>query len=196
MKQSFLRICCGFLLLAMALSVCTGFVIRVHGRSAGARSSVTFEGEEPMALYSGDGQLLRKLTPGEWGTAPGGCLPVGTYYIFSGTACTEFSLDEKAAMTVLGGAGWYDGSRLHVCRENAGTLLVKQLFPGPGFHTWTLTGGAFSRRKVLKCEKRGVPLSFAFEGLPFGTYLLFLDGSPAVKIRVSRENPRVCRILP
>lgn len=196
MKKTFLRICCGFLLLSMALGVCMGFVVRVYGQKLPTLRQIPFAGKGQIALFSREGKLLEILSAGAFGTVSSRPLPEGIYYAFSGDGCTEFSLDEDGSLTIQAGSGWFDGSCLHLCRESGGTLWLKLPARNADFHTCSLTGGTFFRQRILRRRGKEELLCCRFDELPFGVYLLFLDGKLADKIAISRQKPFQCISFP
>ena len=116
-------------------------------------------------------------------------VPPGNYYFFSKEGCTEFSIGEGSAPVVLGGSGWTEGQSLHVCRETAGTLWVQLCPRSPGVHSFCLTGGSFFSRKLFRYDGSGQSPGFLFSGLPFGTYILYLDNEPVSRITLSPDAP-------
>ena len=189
MKQSFLRMILGVLILSLGLAVSLGFVARAYENRLPAEQRILFAGTKIISLYSRDGTLLQTLSPGPEGKVESLPVPAGNYYAFSGEGCTEFSLDERSVPVILGGSGWTEGGSLHVCRETAGTLLVRLSPREPGIHSFCLTAGSFFRRKLFRCDSGGQDSEFLFSGLPFGTYILYLDNEPVTRITLSPEAP-------
>lgn len=189
MKQSFLRMILGVLVLSLGLAAALGFVARAYENRLPTEQSILFSGTEEISLYSRDGILLQTLSPGPGGKAASLPVPLGNYYAFSGDGCTEFSLGQGQVPEILGGSGWTEGRRLHVCRETNGTLWVQLRPREPGVHSFCLTAGSYFRRELFRCDSSRQAVGFLFSDLPFGTYILYLDNEPVSRITLSPDAP-------
>ena len=83
MKQSFLRIILGTLILALGLAASLGFVARAYENQSSAAQRVLFSGTEEISLYSREGILLQTLTPGHGGQVTSSPVLPGDYYAVS-----------------------------------------------------------------------------------------------------------------
>lgn len=189
MKQSILRTVCAFVLMAIALGVAIGIL-------AGAKpsepvyvwQSVTFASAQDVQLYSEDGIHLQTLIADETRHMTSRLLPEGRYYAFSDEVCVEFMLYEDRSMIVEGGCGWTDGKILHLTDEPVGNVRVEFLSERSTFYTFTLTGGSFCRRQIVKTEE-GESVCCEFFGVPYGTYLLFCEKTLVARLNVDTKTP-------
>lgn len=189
MKQSILRTVCAFVLMAIALGVSVGIL-------AGAKQaepiyvwqSVTFEAPQNVELFSENGEHLQTLTTNETRRVTSKLLPEGRYYAFSGDICVEFTLFSDRSITVEGGYGWTDGKILHLTNEPVGSVRVEFLSESSTFYTFTLTGGSFCRRQIVRATE-GEAVRCEFYGVPYGSYLLFRGQTLVARIHVNGKTP-------
>ena len=204
MKQSVLRICSAFLLMAIAVSLSLGMMAAAVEDPQEEEYEETYvwihlpfrtgpSGE--IRLYAAEGQPVGRLTADETGKAVSGPLPVGTYYAVTETCCCEFSLSEKAEVTVTGGSGRFDGQVLHLEGTRAGRVSLSRQGSGEEWLEYTLSDGKTTLRRAVRCTD-GEAVQCIFEGIPFGSYQLRENGIFRCNVTLNAENPNIDISLP
>ena len=202
MKPSVLRICSAFLLMAIAVALSLGMMAaaveepqKEEETYVWIRLPIKTKAGEIIRLYTAEGQPAGLLTADMAGRAVSGPLPVGTYYAMTEDCCCEFSLSEKAEVTVSGGCGRFDGQVLHLEETKAGQVSLSRQSGGSGWLEYTLSDGTTTLRRVLR-PREGEPVSCIFEGVPFGSYQLRENGIFRCNVTLSAENTNVSISLP
>lgn len=203
MKDSARRICCAFLLLGLALAMSVGVI---GAMASGEEESYvwvrlllhTDPEVDELRLFSSDGLPMQTLQVQNGATLTQ-LLPPGEYYAVTERGCTEFSLDETAAVQILGGCGRSDGEQLFLTAEPMGTVRVERQVTATLAGTWaeyTLTGGAQTLRRTVRCGSEGAALECVFSAVPCGTYRLEENGVFCCSVTVTEEDPKLSVALP
>ena len=203
MKDSARRICCAFLLLGLALAMSVGVI---GAMASGEEESYvwvrlllhTDPEVDELRLFSSDGLPMQTLQV-QNGAALTQLLPPGEYYAVTERGCTEFSLDEAAAVQILGGCGRSDGEQLFLTAESMGTVRVERQVTAALADTWaeyTLTDGAQTLRRTVRCGSEGSALECVFSAVPCGVYRLEENGVFCCSVTVTEEDPKLSVALP
>ena len=203
MKDSARRICCAFLLLGLALAMSVGVI---GAMASGEEESYvwvrlllhTDPEVDELRLFSSDGLPMQTLQVQNGATLTQ-LLPPGEYYAVTERGCTEFSLDETAAVQILGGCGRSDGEQLLLTAEPMGTVRVDRQFTAALAGTWaeyTLTGGTQTLRRTVRCGSEGAALECVFSAVPCGVYRLEENGVFCCSVTVTEEDPKLSVALP
>ena len=203
MKDSARRICCAFLLLGLALAMSVGVI---GAMASGEEESYvwvrlllhTDPEVDELRLFSSDGLPMQTLQVQNGATLTQ-LLPPGEYYAVTERGCTEFSLDETAAVQILGGCGRSDGEQLFLTAEPMGTVRVDRQVTAALAGTWAeyaLTGGTQTLRRTVRCGSEGAALECVFSAVPCGTYRLEENGVFCCSVTVTEEDPKLSVALP
>lgn len=203
MKDSARRICCAFLLLGLALAMSVGVI---GAMASGEEESYvwvrlllhTDPEVDELRLFSSDGLPMQTLQVQNGATLTQ-LLPPGEYYAVTERGCTEFSLDETAAVQILGGCGRSDGEQLFLTAEPMGTVRVDRQVTAALAGTWaeyTLTGGTQTLRRTVRCGSEGAALECVFSAVPCGVYRLEENGVFCCSVTVTEEDPKLSVALP
>ena len=203
MKDSARRICCAFLLLGLALAMSVGVI---GAMASGEEESYvwvrlllhTDPEVDELRLFSSDGLPMQTLQVQNGATLTQ-LLPPGEYYAVTERGCTEFSLDETAAVQILGGCGRSDGEQLFLTAESMGTVRVERQVTAALADTWaeyTLTDGAQTLRRTVRCGSEGAALECVFSAVPCGVYRLEENGVFCCSVTVTEEDPTLSVALP
>ena len=201
-KPSVLRICSAFLLMAIAVALSLGMMAaaveepqKEEETYVWIRLPMKTKAQGEIRLYTAEGQPAGILSADMAGRAVSGPLPVGTYYAMTESCCCEFSLSEKAEVTVSGGCGRFDGQVLHLEGTQAGRVSLSRQASGEGWLEYTLSDGETTLRRVLR-PKAGESVACSFEGVPFGSYQLRENGIFRCNVTLNEENPNIDISLP
>lgn len=203
MKDSARRICCAFLLLGLALAMSVGVI---GAMASGEEESYvwvrlllhTDPEVDELRLFSSDGLPMQTLQVQNGATLTQ-LLPPGEYYAVTERGCTEFSLDETAAVQILGGCGRSDGEQLFLTAEPMGTVRVDRQVTAALAGTWAeyaLTGGTQTLRRTVRCGSEGAALECVFSAVPCGVYRLEENGVFCCSVTVTEEDPKLSVALP
>ena len=203
MKDSARRICCAFLLLGLALAMSVGVIGAMASGEEAAYVWVrlllhTDPEVDELRLFSSDGLPMQTLQV-QNGVALTQLLPPGEYYAVTERGCTEFSLDEAAAAHILGGCGRSDGEQLFLTAEAMGTVRVERQVTAALADTWaeyTLTDGAKTLRRTVRCGSKGEALECVFSAVPCGVYRLEENGVFCCTVTVTDDDPELSVALP
>ena len=202
MKPSVLRICSAFLLMAIAVALSMGMITAAVEQPqeeeetyVWVRLPIKTKPQGEIRLYTAEGQPAERLTADMGGRAVSSLLPVGTYYAVAEDGCCEFSLSEKAEVTVTGGCGRFDGQVLHLDGKKAGSVSLSRQTSGEEWLEYTLSDGKTTLRQAVRCTD-GKTAQCVFEGVPFGSYQLRENGVFRCNVVLSEENPDISVAIP
>ncbi|MDR0889110.1 MAG: hypothetical protein LBM28_00505 [Oscillospiraceae bacterium] len=153
MKKTVLRVCCAFLLMAIAVASSVGVIGSVFAENstpqqASAKETVL---ADPLAhetdkqdadlvlvrvamiadgdireiqLYRSNGVFVETLTPDAEGMVASSALTPGEYQAATEKGSVLFTVHENASIDVSSGCGWSDGEQLHLTEKSVGTLTI------------------------------------------------------------------------
>lgn len=205
MKTSILRICCAFLLFGLVLAGSMGLIGAVTKQEAlpteeeehilWTKVRLTAEpGCKEVRVYHADGLLMQTLLPNAAGEGVISLAVPGSYYAVFAQGCTEFSIDETLALTVIGGCGWLEGQQLHLSKEPYGTVSIARSINKKQQSPWVeykLVDGDKVIVKTVRCPKAGRTLTCQLEGVAYGEYTLKENDVFKCRVTVNAQQPRV-----
>ena len=210
MKRSGKRILSACLLLGIALALSVGLMRALSADAASAQEEtylwarLQFTADPAAAeirLYGQDGRPVQTLQTVN-GAAVSGLLTPGVYFAVTEEGCTEFRLRENAATFVVSGCGRAEGARLWLTDEPFGAVTVERLSSARvltedgGWVDYTLVSGQTQLHKAVRCTAAQEVLTCAFEGVPYGEYVLEENGVARCRVTIDEDTPEIAISLP